>query len=117
MAPLEFEIDGFESYYQHAYKDFFFNKLIFSKIINFSVNQQYYKAFLFLTDFRVPSHWGLKYRVSHTYLTKVILLKMSLKCIAHLKTIHICDHKDPPFDMKHQLMSADQLPVVNFDLK
>ena len=70
------------------------------------------------TEFLLQSpQIAFKYRVSHTYLTKVILLKMSLKCIAHLKTIHFCDHKDPPFDMKHQLMSADQLPVVNFDLK
>ena len=34
------------------YKDFFFNKLIFSKIINVLVNQQYYKSVLFLNKRR-----------------------------------------------------------------
>ena len=29
---------------------------------------------------------------------------------------HFCNHKDPPFDMKHQLMPADPLPVVKIDL-
>ena len=57
------------------------------------------------------------YRVSHTYLTKVILLKMTLKCIFHMKARHFYNHKDPPFDMNHQLMSADQRFVVSFDLK
>ena len=57
------------------------------------------------------------YRVSHTYLTKVILLEMTLNCTAYLKSMHFCNHKDPPFDMNHQLMSADQRFVVNFDMK
>ena len=57
------------------------------------------------------------YRVSHTYLTKVILLKMTLKCIVHMKARHFYNHKDPPFDMNYHLMSADQRPVVDFDLK
>ena len=57
------------------------------------------------------------YRVSHTYLTKVILLEMTLNCTAYLKSMHFCNHKDPPFDMKCQLMSADPLPAVKIDLK
>ena len=57
------------------------------------------------------------YRVSHTYLTKVILLKMTLKCIVHMKARHFYNQKDPPFDTNHQLMSADQRFVVIFDLK
>ena len=46
-----FWVHGFESYCLHAYKDFFFNKLTFSKIINLLVNQQYYKPILFLMNF------------------------------------------------------------------
>ena len=59
----------------------------------------------------------VSYRVSHTYLTKVILLEMTLNCTAYLKSMHFCNHKDPPFDMKCQLMSADPLPAVKIDLK
>ena len=50
-------------------------------------------------------------------MTKVILLKMTLKYILHIKARHFYNHKDPPFDMNHQLMSADQRVVVNFDMK
>jgi hypothetical protein len=64
-----------------------------------------------------PGRCIFYYRVSHTYLTKVILLKMTLKCIVHLKGRHPYNHKDPPLDMNHQLMSADKCFVVNFDLK
>ena len=46
----------------------------------------------------------------------MIWLKMTLKCTVHMKTRHFYNHKDPPFDMKHQLMSADPLPVVKLDL-
>ena len=41
---------------------------------------------------------------------------MILKCIVNKKTWAYSHHKDPPFDMKHQLMSADPLPVVKLDL-
>ena len=41
---------------------------------------------------------------------------MVLKCIVQKKTWHHYNPKDPPFDMKHQLMSADSLPVVKIDL-
>ena len=57
------------------------------------------------------------YRVSHTYLTKVILLEMTLNFTAYLKSMHFCNNKAPPFDMKCQLMSADPLPAVKIDLK
>ena len=65
----------------------------------------------------VSSSFFQCYRVSHTYLTKVILLEMTLNCTAYLKSMHFCNHKDPPFDMKCQLMSADPLPAVKIDLK
>ena len=42
---------------------------------------------------------------------------MTLNCTAYLKSMHFCNHKDPPFDMKCQLMSADPLPAVKIDLK
>ena len=45
-----------------------------------------------------------------------IWLKMTLKCVVHMKTRRFYNHKDPPFDMKHHLTSADSLPVVKFDL-
>ena len=51
IKPNFFWAHGFESYCLHAYNDFFFNKLIFSKIINLLVNQQYYKPILFLMNF------------------------------------------------------------------
>ena len=57
------------------------------------------------------------YRVFGIKLKQLIWLKMTLKTIGDMKATHLYNHKDPPFDMKHQLMSADQLPVVNFDLK
>ena len=43
-------------------------------------------------------------------------LKMTLKFIVHMKAWHIYNHKDPPFDMKHQLMSTDPLPALKNDL-
>ena len=46
-----------------------------------------------------------------------IWLKMTLKCVVHMKTRRFYNHKDPPFDMKHQLMSADPLPVIKIDLE
>ena len=42
---------------------------------------------------------------------------LTLKYILHIKARHFYNHKDPPFDMNHQLMSADQRFVVNFDMK
>ena len=41
---------------------------------------------------------------------------MTLKIIGDMKATHFYNHKDPPFDMKHQLMSADPVPVVKIDL-
>ena len=56
------------------------------------------------------------YRVIHVSLTFLIWLKMTLKCIVDIKARHFYSPEDPPFDMKHQLMSADSLPVVKIDL-
>ena len=42
---------------------------------------------------------------------------MALKYIVDIKARHFYSHEDPPFDMKHQLISADPLPVVKIDLK
>ena len=36
----------------------------------------------------------------------LIWLKMTHKCIVNMKERHFYNHKDSPFDMKHQLMSA-----------
>ena len=47
---------------------------------------------------------GLRHPVA---LKAPIWHKMTLKCIVHMKTRRFYNHKDPPFDMKHQLMSAD----------
>ena len=57
-----------------------------------------------------------QYRVFHVSLTFLIWLKMALKYIVDVKARHFYNHKDPPFDMKHQLMSADPVPVVKIDL-
>ena len=56
-----------------------------------------------------------KYRVFHISLTFLIWLKMTFKCIVHMKTRCFYNHKDPHFDMKHQLRSADPFPVVKVD--
>ena len=56
------------------------------------------------------------YRVIHVALIFLIWLKMILKIIGDMKAMHFYNHKDPPFDMKHQLMSADPVPVVKIDL-
>ena len=37
---------------------------------------------------------------------------MALEYIVNMKIRHFYNQKDPPFDMKHPLMSADPLPVV-----
>ena len=42
---------------------------------------------------------------------------MILKCIVQKKTRHHYNPKDPSFDMKHQLMSVDPLPVIKIHLK
>ena len=57
------------------------------------------------------------YRVIHVSLTFLIWLKMTLKCIVDTKARHFYNPEDPPFDMKHQLKSADSLPVVKIDLR
>ena len=56
------------------------------------------------------------YRVFHVSLTFLIWLKMTLKCIVDTKARHFYNPEDPPFDMKHQLKSADPVPVVKIDL-
>ena len=56
------------------------------------------------------------YRVIHVSLTFLIWLKRTLKRIEDMKERHFDSPEDPPFDMKHQLMSADSLPVVKIDL-
>ena len=58
-----------------------------------------------------------QYRVFRIKLKHLIWLKMTLKIIADIKTTYFYNHKDPPFDMKHQLMSADPVPVVKIDLR
>ena len=65
-----------------------------------------------------PEHMDgiMTYRVIHVWLTFLIWRKMALKYIVDMKARHFYNHKDPPFDMKHQLMSADPLPVVKLDL-
>ena len=55
------------------------------------------------------------YRVTQLCLF-FIWLKMTLKCTIQMKTRRFYNHKDPPFDMKYQLMSADPFPVVIIDL-
>ena len=56
------------------------------------------------------------YRVNHIALIFLILLKVAVKVMVHMKTRPYSHHKDPPFDTKHQLMSADLLPVVKLTL-
>ena len=59
----------------------------------------------------------LRYRVFHSKTIFLRWLKMTLKYIVHIKETYFYNHKDSPFDMKHQLMSADPLPIVKIDLK
>ena len=61
-------------------------------------------------------NWSL-YRVFHVSTTFLIWLKMTLKCIGDMKERHFYNHKDPPFDMKHQLKSVDHVPVLKIDQK
>jgi hypothetical protein len=42
---------------------------------------------------------------------------MALECIVDVKARHFYNHKDPPFDIKHQPMSVDPVPVLKIDLK
>ena len=42
---------------------------------------------------------------------------MILKGIEHQKASNHYHHKSPPFDVKHQLISADLLPVVKTRLR
>ena len=42
---------------------------------------------------------------------------MTLKYIAHMNKRHLYSPKDPNFNMKHQLMLADPLPVITTNLK
>ena len=60
---------------------------------------------------------NIKYRVIHVSLTFLIWLKMALEYIVDVKARHFYNPEDPPFDMKHQLKSADSLPVVKIDLR
>ena len=54
----------------------------------------------------------------HSCLVEILIwLKMALKYIVIIKARNFYDHKDPPFDMKHQLMSADHVPVLKIDLR
>jgi hypothetical protein len=46
-----------------------------------------------------------------------VWLGMALECIVDMKARHFYNHKDPPFDIKHQLMSVDPVPVLKIDLK
>ena len=63
-----------------------------------------------------PLQWLGYYRVFHSKTIFLRWIKMTLKYIVHIKETYFYNHKDSPFDMKHQLMSADSLPVVKFDL-
>ena len=68
---------------------------------------------------RLPHKKQIKdafYRVNHIALFFMIWLKMTLKSIVYKKQRYFYSHKDPPFDMKHQLMSADPVPVIKIDL-
>ena len=66
----------------------------------------------------IATHFDIDtYRVFHVSLTFLIWLKMTLKCIVDTKARHFYNPEDPPFDMKHQLKSADSLPVVKIDLR
>ena len=47
----------------------------------------------------------------------LILLYVAVKCIVPKKTRAYSHHKDPPFDIKHQQMSADPFPVVKLTLR
>ena len=49
----------------------------------------------------------------HVSLTFLIWLKMTLKCVVHMKRRRFNNQKDPPFNMKHQLMSADPLFLLS----
>ena len=40
---------------------------------------------------------------------------MTLEGIKHQKASNNYHHKGPPFEIKHQLLSADPLPVVKID--
>ena len=56
------------------------------------------------------------YRVFHIKIIILIWLKMAVKSFVNQKTRAYSHHKDPPFDMKYQLMSADSLLVIKIDL-
>ena len=47
----------------------------------------------------------------------MIWLKMTLKCIVNMKTRLFYNQKDPPFDMKHQVKSADPFLVIKIGKK
>ena len=71
---------------------------------------------LLSTWFWMTHYPGPLCRVFHSKTIILRWLKMTLKYIVHIKERYFYNHKDPPFDMKHQLTSADSLPVVKFDL-
>ena len=78
-------------------------------------------------NFLLRTLWQVRSKVCPEYFINIqgqpnalffmIWLKMTLKCTVHMKTRHFYNHKDPPFDMKHQLMSADHVPVLKIALR
>ena len=42
---------------------------------------------------------------------------MTFKRIVQINKRHFYNHKDPTFDMKHQLKSDDPVPVLKIDQK
>ena len=57
-----------------------------------------------------------RYRVSQTYFTFLNWLKMAVKCVSHIKSRLYYHKKDPPFDIKHYLMSTDPFPIVKINI-
>ena len=65
-----------------------------------------------------PAHISkLEYRVTHSGFTTFKGLKKLLKWYAHKKIGQYPLHKDPPFTLNHQLISADYFTAVKLDLK
>ena len=57
------------------------------------------------------------YRVFHIKTIFLIWLKMAVKSVVDKKKQAYSHHKDPPFDIKHWLMSADPFPFVKNEQK
>ena len=88
---------------------------LFLACCNFSFGLIFLKFWILDSEVVIKIH--ADYRVFHVSLTFLIWLKMTLKCIVDTKARHFYNPEDPPFDMKHQLKSADSLPVVKIDLR